>query len=261
MHTVVALNVDYAATGPGHLDRAPCRISIASAKTHIIDIVVRVPSLFDPMTMYTALSESDFDAPGVVELETAIEMTKDALAKFTSVILVGHGIARAARVLQLSVGREYQAGADVIEMLRTWNRRFGHWNYYALPKMCHVAGVPVPHNSAERALAMLALYERLVSGPFVASGMKDKLQLMQYSRGFPTEVATKPPPPDGVCVWAYRDDMCQCGQPTLGTKAEGPAVAVCTPQAAQAAQAAQTARAGTEADIEADLEAAYAAPS
>jgi hypothetical protein len=145
------------------------------------------------------------------------------------VLLVGHGFARCARGMQLVAGRDYHASVDGIELLRSWNRRFGHWNYYALPKICHVCAVDVPKDSSERALAMLAVYERLVGGPFATSTVKEQLQQLQYGKGFPEAVSRKPPPPDGVCVWAYREDLCTCGQPILGTSRSDPLGEVRTP--------------------------------
>jgi hypothetical protein len=215
MHTVVALNVDYAATGPGHLDRAVCRVTLATAGAPIHDLVVRVPSMRDPMTAYTGLVAADFDAPDAVDLDVAAERTRAELERRTDVLLVGQGLARAARALKLESGAHYLVGFDLIDELRTWNRRFGHWNYYALPKICHVAGAATPRNSLDRALAMLAVYEHLVGAPFVLTGARQRLQQLQYARGFPAAVSAKPEPPEGVCVWAYREDLCTCGQPTL----------------------------------------------
>jgi hypothetical protein len=222
MHTVVAINVDYVATGAGHLDRAICRVSLATGGAVVLDLVVRVPNLRDAMSVYTGLVAADFDAPDAVDLACAVERTRGALAAFTSVLLVGHGLARCARGMQLLAGRDYHASVDVIELLRTWNRRFGHWNYYALPKICHVASVALPRNSSERAAAMLLVYEHLVCGPFATSAAKERLQQLQYSRGFPESVSRKPDPPDGVCVWAYRADLCTCGQAILGAARSEP---------------------------------------
>jgi hypothetical protein len=220
MSTVVAINVDYVATGTGHLDRAICRVSLATGGAVVLDLLVRVPIIRDTMGVYTGLELADFE--GADDFEEVVRRTREALAQYTCVVLVGHGLARCARGMQLVAGRDYTSSVDVIEALRSWNRRFGHWNYYALPKICHVASVDVPSDSKERALAMLAIYERLVAGPFAASAMKDKLQQLQYGRGFPEGVARKPPPPDGVCVWAYREDMCTCGQAILGAARSEP---------------------------------------
>lgn len=217
MSTVVAINVDYVATGPGHLDRAICRVSLATAGVSVLDLVIRVPSVLDAMSVYTGLELADFERDDAVEHAAAVERTRACLAAYSNVLLVGHGFARCARGMQLVAGRDYHASVDVIELLRTWNRRFGHWNYYALPKICHVCSVDVPTNSRERALAMLSVYERLVGGPFATSAVKEQLQQLQYGKGFPESVSRKPPPPDGVCVWAYREDLCTCGQPILGS--------------------------------------------
>ena len=224
INTVVAINVDYVATGAGHLDRAICRVSLATGGAVVLDLVVRVPIIRDTMSVYTGLELADFE--GADDFEEVVRKTREALAQYKDVFLVGHGLARCARGMQLVAGRDYHSSVDVIELLRSWNRRFGHWNYYALPKICHVAAVDVPRDSKERALAMLAIYERLVAGPFAASTMKDRLQQLQYSRGFPESASRKPAPPDGVCVWAYREDLCTCGQAILGGARSEPAAEV-----------------------------------
>ena len=216
MSTVVAINVDYVATGPGHLDRAICRVSLATAGVSVLDLVIRVPSVLDAMSVYTGLELADFE--GADEFEEVVKKTREALAQYKDVFLVGHGLARCARGMQLVAGRDYHSSVDVVELLRSWNRRFGHWNYYALPKICFVAGVETPRNSRDRALAMLAVYEYLVGGPFMLSSVKQRLQQLQYGRGFPAEVAAKPEAPAGVCVWAYREDLCVCGQTTLASR-------------------------------------------
>jgi hypothetical protein len=78
---------------------------------------------------------------------------------------------------------------------------------------------------------MLLVYEHLVAGPFATSAAKERLQHMQYSRGFPEPVSRKPAPPDGVCVWAYRPDLCTCGQPILGAARSEQQAEVRTPAA------------------------------
>ncbi len=218
MLTLVALNVDYAATGPGHLDRAPCRVTLATAASVLADTVLRVEGLRDAMTGYTALAREEVEA-ATATLDDACAAAHAALAARQPVLLVGHGLARAARCLKLQKGQHYAAAVDVVEMLRTWNRRFGHWNYYALPKVAFVLGAAEPpRDSSERALALLAVYERLASRPGAVDECKAELQRHQYARTFPPGVGAKPPAPPGVCVWAYNAAECTCGQPLLGGK-------------------------------------------
>ncbi len=226
MAAIVSLNVDYAATGPGHLDRAPCRVSMAvllpEGPRLALDVVVRVEPLYDAMTPYTALSaESIRDG---APLEDAIGKVHALLAALhggavdPTATVVGHGLNRAAAHMRLLGRTHFAAGVDVVELTRTWNQRFEHWNFYALPKIAHVVlgDAAPPADSAQRAVALVAVYSRLIARPYASADAKANLQRLQYTRGFPRAIAEKPPAPAGVCVWAYNEDECVCDQPTLG---------------------------------------------
>ena len=215
--TVVALNVDYAATGRGHRDRAPCRVSLTTGAIVLVDAVLAVPGLYDTLAGYTQLSTAEVD--GGNDLALTAELVRAELQKAGKVMLVGHGLMRAMRSMQLVRGTHYESALDIVDFLKTWNRRFGHWNYYALPKIAHVLGVPSPpKNSLERAHALLRVYEQLVCDSLAPSRCTAELQRMQYGKLFPTEVASKPDTPTTVCVWAYDESNCFCGQPLLGGK-------------------------------------------
>ena len=217
---VVSLNVDYAATGKGHLDRAPCRVSLATGEIALVDAVLAVPGLYDTLAGYTQVSALDV-ATGKDLGETAA-LVRAELEKQGKVMLVGHGLMRAIRSMQLVRGTHYESALDLVDFLKTWNRRFGHWNYYALPKIAHVLSLPSPpRNSLERAHTLLRVYELLVSDSLAPSRCTAELQRMQYGKLFPAEVASKPDAPTSVCVWAYDATNCFCGQPLLGSKQSG----------------------------------------
>ena len=227
--TVVALNVDYAATGRGHLDRAPCRVSLTTGDVALVDAVLAVPGLYDTLAGYTQLSATEVDAGS--ELAATAALVREELVKAGKVMLVGHGLMRAMRSMQLVRGTHYESALDIVDFLKTWNRRFGHWNYYALPKIAHVLGLPSPpRNSLERAHALLRVYEQLVSDSLAPARCTAELQRMQYGKLFPHEVASKPDAPTTVCVWAYDESNCFCGQPLLGGKQpREQALEVCAP--------------------------------
>lgn len=214
---VVALNVDYSATGRGHLDRAPCRVTLATGEVVLVDEVLSVPGLYDTLSGYTQLSAAEVDA-GRDPAETAA-LVRAELAKMGRVMLVGHGLMRAIRSMQLVRGTHYDSALDLVDFLKTWNRRFGHWNYFALPKIAHVMALPSPPgNSLERARTLLRVYEQLVVDTLAPARCTAELQRLQYGKLFPAEVATKPEAPTTVCVWAYDENNCFCGQPLLGGK-------------------------------------------
>jgi hypothetical protein len=226
---IVSLTVDYAATGPGHLDRAACRVSMAVQPATerepalALDVVVAVEPLHDPMSAYTALTREAI--AGGEPRAAAVARVRGLLATLAAAypsderVLVGHGLARAASQLGLEdvLRAERTSAVDVVELTRTWNRRFEHWNFYALPRLCHVllGASAAPANSAERAIALAAVYARLAAAPGAVSAARARLQRLQYARGFPPAVVQKPVPPAGVCVWAYDEDACTCGQASL----------------------------------------------
>jgi hypothetical protein len=215
---VVSLNVDYSATGKGHLDRAPCRVTLATGEIVLVDEVLSVPGLYDTLSGYTQLSEAEVDA-GRDLAETAA-LVRAELVRMGKVMLVGHGLMRAMRSMQLVRGTHYDSALDLVDFLKTWNRRFGHWNYFALPKIAHVMSLPSPPgNSLERARTLLRVYEQLVVDTLAPARCTAELQRLQYGKLFPAEVATKPEAPTTVCVWAYDESNCFCGQPLLGGKA------------------------------------------
>lgn len=58
--TCIAIDVECAATGKGHNDRAPCRIAAVDENEEtILNVVVKVDDMFSPMTKITGLTRED----------------------------------------------------------------------------------------------------------------------------------------------------------------------------------------------------------
>ena len=226
---VVAVNVDYAATGNGHLDRSPCRITAVTAgSTVLLDVLVAVEPLHSAMTPYTGLTAEELRATGV-PLDDAVAAIQTALATTCGgrAVLVGYNTTKICGWLRLECGTHYASLVDVVELTRTWNRRFGHWNFYSLSKVCFAifgeAAATLP-NSLARATALYDIYTLAFSAPFALTDVRKRLQKLQYGKEFPASLTTKPPICDSVCVWAYNDDECFCRQPTLERGGVAPGV-------------------------------------
>ena len=213
--SVVGVCVDFAATGIGHTDRAPSRVCLARDGAILYDSLIAVPELVDPMEEYTQIKESDLRA-AKTSLEDAA-VTVRAILSPTDV-LVGASTARAVRALGLVHGVHFNRIVDLVERTRTWNRRFGHWNYYSLQKIAYVCGITErPKNARERADAASRVFYSL-STRMLISDVKMQLQTKQYARQFPPEIAAKPETSCRVCTHAYNADLCFCGQPTLSDR-------------------------------------------
>ena len=213
--SIVGLSVDYAATGLGHTDRAPSRVCLARDGAIVYDSLVAVPTLEDSMEEYTQISECDLRAA-----ETTLEMAAESVQALLGPtdVLVGASTARAVRALGLVHGKHFNRIVDLVERTRTWNRRFGHWNYYSLPKIAYVCGITqAPKNARDRADAAARVLHKLSSGTLV-SDVKMQLQTKQYARQFPPEIASKPETTCRVCTHAYNAELCFCGQPTLSDR-------------------------------------------
>lgn len=231
MTVVVGISVDYAATGTGHMDRAPSRVCLARDGAAILDILVSVPSLVDAMEAYTSIETETLRA-ATTTLEETIASVHSALGALVTqgcqgcqgaagaavsndVVLVGTSMHRTVRVLGLVHGTHFNRIVDLVERTRTWNMRFGHWNYYSLQKIAYVCGVEIKPSALDRALSAVLVSETLVSESAVAD-VKMQLQTKQYARQFPAEITAKPE--TTVCTHAYNTELCFCGQPTLSDR-------------------------------------------
>lgn len=244
--TVVGISVDYAATGNGHMDRAPSRVCLARDGVVVLDILVAVPDLVDAMEAYTSIAtETLREATTTLEETIAtVHSTLIAIGGATatngtagpagpvgagpggagpggptgpsnSVVLVGASMHRTVRVLGLLHGTHFNRIVDLVERTRTWNMRFGHWNYYSLQKIAYVCGIEVKQSALDRALCAVRVSEALASESAVAD-VKMQLQTKQYARQFPAEITAKPE--TTVCTHAYNTELCFCGQPTLSDR-------------------------------------------
>ena len=230
--SVVGISVDYAATGTGHMDRAPSRVCLARDGVVVLDILVAVPDLVDAMEAYTSIATETLRG-ATTTLEDTIATVHSTLIAIgavgavgavgpsgpqgpsNSVVLVGASMHRTVRVLGLVHGTHFNRIVDLVERTRTWNMRFGHWNYYSLQKIAYVCGIEVKQSALDRALCAVSVSDALATESAVAD-VKMQLQTKQYARQFPAEITAKPE--TTVCTHAYNTELCFCGQPTLSDR-------------------------------------------
>jgi hypothetical protein len=177
---------------------------------------VSVEPLHSAMTPYTGVTAEAIRAG--VPLADAVAAVHAALTAYGGrAVLVGYNATKLCGWLMLERGVHYSTVVDVVDLTRAWNRRFGHWNFYSLSKICYaifdeVADLP---DSLARATALYDVYARAFSAPYAVADLRKKLQKLQYGKEFPACLTSKPVMCDSVCVWAYNDGECICDQPTL----------------------------------------------
>jgi hypothetical protein len=180
------------------------------------------------MTPYTGVTAEEIRATGVPLADVVAAVHAALTAVGGQAVLVGYNAAKTCTLLRLERGVHYATVVDVVELTRTWNRRFGHWNFYSLPKICYAIfgdGVVMPHSLA-RATALYDVYAHAHSASYAVADLRKKLQKLQYGKEFPDRITAKPDVCDSVCVWAYNDGECTCGQPTLERGGRAPPVSL-----------------------------------
>ena len=212
--TIVSLDVECAATGRGHNDRAPCRISIVNEKCAVLlDISVRVPNVFSPLTPITGMTRSDIEN-AKYSLEEALCRVHSILD--TSTIIVGQSVQNDIEWLQLEQGIHFRKWVGIEEFFKTWNPKYGHYNYFSLRHEAFALlgkkMLATHHCSIEDAITAMELY-CAYDTPYKRNEAGRKLTKMRYARMLPT--ATRPNTVDGVCSGKYNQDMCFCGQAVI----------------------------------------------
>jgi hypothetical protein len=108
----ISIDVECAATGRGHCDRAPCRIAAVDAHERVLlDVVVHVPNLYNPLFVLTGLTD--------VQISMGMPL-RDALAQLRSfcgpdVVVVGQAIQNDINWLGLVRGQDYRDLVDLAE--------------------------------------------------------------------------------------------------------------------------------------------------
>lgn len=108
----VAVDVECAATGAARNNRSPCRIAaVGEDEEELIDVVVRVPGLSDPLTALTGLSSREIQEG--MSLDSALAMLRPHLGRGT--VIVGQSIQKDIQWLSLVEGADFEGYVDLAE--------------------------------------------------------------------------------------------------------------------------------------------------
>jgi len=212
----MSVDVECAATGRGHNDRAPCRIGLVNEREEVLfDTIVRVPNCFSPLTQITGLTR-EMIAQGI-EIERALYELRKFLGP--DVILVGQKIDKDINWLSLQKGIDFDRYIDISNSFRVWNARYRNWNYFSLRHEAFgLLGIRMNrshHDPTEDAKISMRLFRQFIKpGRSTAQDAAQQLMLMRYHHQFPSFLSQERTHLiDGVCSAAFRPSECICGQP------------------------------------------------
>lgn len=218
----LSIDVEAAATGKGHSDRAPCHIAVVDGKCRTLTkLVVKVPNLYSPQTPVTGLTKVDIDRGCF--LAKAMVRVRKFLGPH--VVLVGQYPASDIKWLGLKQGIDFREVIDISTHFRSWNHRTERWIYFSLRQTVYgLLGRELGkrhHCPLEDAKASMELFNRYLwkdkTGEKARIAGK-KLRRMRQTGKFPLSVSQRIGNVDGVCGYAFDRNRCICGQPLLRDK-------------------------------------------
>ena len=214
-HVYISIDVEAAATGKGHNDRAPCYIAVVNDKEDcLLNVVVQVPNMFSPLTAITGLTKAEIDAG--CPLAEAVDEVRKLLGPET--VLVGQRPEGDIEWLGLKEGVDFSHSVDIGTAFRTRNVRYGDWNWFSLRHeafgLLDLSMSAGAHSPVEDAQVSMQLFNRFIRDDHTGSKARlagEKLTKMRYKKMF--SGLTKIGNIDGVCGNKFNRKECICGQP------------------------------------------------
>eukprot|EP00747_Dinoflagellata_sp_TGD_P068175 gnl/TRDRNA2_/TRDRNA2_155597_c0_seq1.p1 gnl/TRDRNA2_/TRDRNA2_155597_c0~~gnl/TRDRNA2_/TRDRNA2_155597_c0_seq1.p1 ORF type:complete len:390 (-),score=71.25 gnl/TRDRNA2_/TRDRNA2_155597_c0_seq1:32-1201(-) len=212
----VAVDVECAATGKGHNDRAPCRVGVVDYRGKVLmDQIISVPNLVSPLTPITGLTRQEIE--GGRPCEEVVAEVKSLLGK--DVTLVGQYIDADIEWLDLHRSIDFKDSVDIASKFRTFNKKHGTDEYYSLAQEVYaLLGQKMvgSHSPVEDSKYSMALFREYVQKPAKLRDARDLLMRMKYNRKFPAlNTFKKSMHIDGVCGGKFNKERCFCGQSTV----------------------------------------------
>lgn len=217
---VMSVDVECAATGPGHNDRVPCRVAcvewIPDEAEFVLrmDEVIAVHDVKDPLTYITGLTHADI-ANGI-----SFGEARDVLCSILGddVCLVGQAIQADIEWMDLQQGVHYCTAIDLARMFRSYHERYKNFVYFSLRKLVYALFDEdiqcKEHDPVIDANYSLRIYAEYVRESKVSDAV-EKLQSMTTNRMFPDDMMARNAKTfNGICSFAYDPLRCFCGQPT-----------------------------------------------
>lgn len=222
----ISMDVEAAATGRGHNDRAPCWVAIVDQHERVIyDKIIKVPNIVSALTEITGLTSLDISTKG----QPLASVLREIYALLgPHVVIVGQRPQGDIEWLQLQEGVHYKRFVNIAESFKMWNPRYSNWTYFSLGKTAygllginmHQKGSGSHHDPVQDAKISIRLYNKFIAaGPTSHQLQKarTKLSSMTLRRAFPASLMAKNrnAPIDGVCSGKFSPENCICGQPIV----------------------------------------------
>lgn len=217
----LSIDVEAAATGRGHNDRAPCRVAVVnSTEQTLYETVICVSNIYSPLTELTGLTCDEIRSG--CDLDVALRTIKSLLGP--DVVLVGQSPQGDVKWLGLREGVDFKRLIDLAQCFEVYNEAYGTFSRFSLAKtaycllgvLMHQAGSS--HDPAVDAKISIRIYNQfVVPGPEQLTRAKNKLKRMMMNKAFPSSLMAKNRNKsiDGVCCHKFNARFCFCGQPTL----------------------------------------------
>lgn len=200
-----SVDVECAATGLTHDDRAPCRVALVREDgSTVLDLVIRVDGLVSPLTPLTGLTAQEI-ALGC-SLQEARDRVRAELGE--CVVLVGQSIGHDIKWLGLREGVDFKKSIDLADLFKCSVKgasKVLSLEHEALGLLNEQVQVGV-HSPVEDAQVSLRLYSEWGSKPERVHAARQRLSALVASRALPPR--HRPPPKvDGVCMGRW---SCSC---------------------------------------------------
>lgn len=205
---VFSVDVECAATGWTHDDRAPCRVGLVRSGQTVLDLVIRVDGLVSPLTPLTGLDARQLAAG--VSLEEARRAVRAELGR--DAVLVGQSIGHDVAWLGLREGEDFKRSVDLAELFRCsvqGRSRVLSLEHEALGLLGQRVQLGL-HDPVEDAQVSLRLFTEWGSSPDRVQAARERLGQLVEQRQLPPR--RRPPPRiDGVCMGRWSPECtCKC---------------------------------------------------
>lgn len=203
---IFSVDVECAATGLHHDNRAPCRVAVVRSGKTLLDQVIQVDGLVSPLTALTGLSTE------AVRCGLTLDQARQAVCAELGpdAVLVGQSIAHDIAWLGLKEGTDFKRSIDLAELFRcsvAGRTRVLSLEHEALGLLGEKVQLTT-HSPAEDARVSLRLFEDWGSSPDRVQAAREQLGQLVTSRALP---ARRRPPAriDGVCMGRW-SSSCTC---------------------------------------------------
>lgn len=209
----VALDVEAVATGPGHNDRAPCRVSAVNEDGAVLlDRIINVDSMYDPVTEISGLTEEDIRGSPWSFDDVRNELL--SLLSPTNTVIIGYFVSADIEWMRLKEGEHFASSIDIEKMFRLRNKKNTDWIHFSLADVLfglfneriHEGS----HSSVVDAQKAMQLYLEYREKSSILPDLRNSLFMMRRRNEFPTRkkyTTTK------VCLHKFNPKKCSCGQP------------------------------------------------